>query len=150
MNQFCAGLVFESGDLLADGKVDCGSDSRFMPEHLRTGEKPTAVEGSKLEGHKGPSSINGIGKITEAILLSVIGDVNDFADEGHLASCFGIVPRVSNSNETEHSGRIHKRGTKLGRTALVAEAMTYDSRWQISNRRPALRRTGVGWLVGVG
>ena len=49
--------------------------------------------------------------------------MNDFADEGHLASYFGIVPRVSNSNETEHSGRIHKRGTKLGRTALVQSAL---------------------------
>jgi transposase len=45
--------------------------------------------------------------------------VNDFADEGQLASYFGIVPPVSNSNETQRSGRIHKRGTKLGRTALV-------------------------------
>ena len=80
-------------------------------------------EGSKLEGHKGLSSIKGIGKITGAILLSVIGDVNDFADEGHLASYFGIVPRVSNSNETERSGRIHKRGSKLGRTALVQSAL---------------------------
>jgi transposase len=62
-------------------------------------------------------------KITGAILLSVIGDVNDFPDEGRLASYFGIVPRVSNSNETERSGRIHKRGTKLGRTALVQSAL---------------------------
>ena len=82
-------------------------------------EKTIGEEGSKLEGHKNLPSIKGIGKITSAIVLSVIGDVNDFADEGHLASYFGIVPRVSNSNETEHSGRIHKRGTKLGRTAHV-------------------------------
>ena len=34
-----------------------------------------------------------------------------------------IVPRVSNSNQTEHSGRIHKRGTKLGWTALVQSAL---------------------------
>ena len=53
----------------------------------------------------------------------MIGDVNDFADESRLASYFGIVPRVSNSNETERSGRIHKRGTKLGRTALVQSAL---------------------------
>ena len=85
--------------------------------------KTIGDEGSKLEGHKGLSTIKGIGKITGAILLSVIGDVNDFADEGRLASYFGIVPRVSNSNETEHSGRIHKRGTKLGRTALVQSAL---------------------------
>jgi transposase len=86
-------------------------------------EKTIGEEGSKLEGHPGLSSIKGIGKITGAILLSVIGDVNDFPDEGRLASYFGIVPRVSNSNETEHSGRIHKRGTKLGRTALVQSAL---------------------------
>ena len=86
-------------------------------------EKTIGEEGSKLEGHKSLSSIKGIGKITGAILLSVIGDVNDFPDAGRLASYFGIVPRVANSNETERSGRIHKRGTKLGRTALVQSAL---------------------------
>jgi transposase len=86
-------------------------------------DKTIGEEGSKVEGHQGLSSIKGIGKVTGAILLSVIGDVNDFADEGRLASYFGIVPRVSNSNETERSGRIHKRGTKLGRTALVQSAL---------------------------
>src|SRR5579872_4926397 len=91
-------------------------------------EKTIGEEGSKLEGLKG------IGKITGAILLSVIGDVNDFADEGHLASYFGIVPRVSNSKETEHSGRIHKRGTKLGRTALVQSALI------AANYSPYLKR----------
>jgi len=33
------------------------------------------------------------------------------------------VPRVSHSNETERSGRITKRGSKLGRTALVQCAL---------------------------
>lgn len=49
----------------------------------------------------------------------MIGDIHDFADEGKLAAYFGIVPRISNSNETERSGRITKRGSKLGRTTLV-------------------------------
>jgi transposase len=97
-------------------------------------EKTIGEEGSKLEGHKGLSSIKGIGKITSAILLSVIGDVNDFPDEGRLASYFGIVPRVSNSNQTERSGRIHKRGTKLGRTALVQSALI------AANYSPYLKR----------
>src|SRR5947209_5312552 len=96
---------------------------RSLNKSIAELEKTIGEEGSKLEGHKGLSSIKGIGKITGAILLSVIGDVNDFPDEGRLASYFGIVPRVSNSNETEHSGRIHKRGTKLGRTALVQSAL---------------------------
>jgi len=38
---------------------------------------------------------------------------------GKLAAYFGIVPRVRNSNETERSGRITKRGAKLARTTLV-------------------------------
>ena len=96
---------------------------RSLNKSIAELEKTIGEEGSKLEGHKSLSSIKGIGKITGAILLSVIGDVNDFSDEGRLASYFGIVPRVSNSNETERSGRIHKRGTKLGRTALVQSAL---------------------------
>jgi transposase len=96
---------------------------RNLNQSIAELEKTIGEEGSKREGHQSLSSIKGIGKITGAILLSVIGDVNDFPDEGRLASYFGIVPRVSNSNETEHSGRIHKRGTKLGRTALVQSAL---------------------------
>src|SRR5579859_2065516 len=107
---------------------------RSLNKSIAELEKTIGEEGSKLEGHKGLSSIKGIGKITGAILLSVIGDVNDFADEGRLASYFGIVPRVSNSNETERSGRIHKRGTKLGRTALVQSALI------AANYSPYLKR----------
>jgi transposase len=81
-------------------------------------------EGAKLPGHKNLKSIKGIGDLGATILLSVIGDVNDFTREGKLAAYFGIVPQVNNSNETERSGRITKRGTKLGRTTLVQCALT--------------------------
>jgi len=107
---------------------------RSLNKSIADLERIIGEAGSKLDGHKGLSSIKGIGKITGAILLSVIGDVNDFADEGRLASYFGIVPRVANSNETERSGRIHKRGTKLGRTALVQSALI------AANYSPYLKR----------
>ena len=107
---------------------------RSLNESIRELDRTIADEGSKLEGHKNLISIKGIGKITGAILLSVIGDVNDFPDEHRLASYFGIVPRVSNSNETERSGRIHKRGSKLGRTALVQSALI------AANYSPYLKR----------
>lgn len=80
-------------------------------------------EGQKLKGHENLISIKGIGPLGASILLSVIGDVQDFPDEGRLASYFGIVPRVHNSNETERPGHITKRGSKLGRTALVQCAL---------------------------
>jgi len=77
----------------------------------------------ELDGYKNLKSIKGIGDTGAGILLSVIGDINDFADEGKLAAYFGIVPRVDNSNETLRSGRITKRGNKLGRTILVQCAL---------------------------
>jgi transposase len=61
----------------------------------------------------------GIEAKSAAILLSVIGDVNDFESEKKLESYFGVVPKVANSNETVNHGRITKRGSKLGRTTLV-------------------------------
>jgi transposase len=67
-----------------------------------------------MEGHKSLISIKGVGKITGAILLSIIGDVNDFPDEGRLASYFGIVPRVSNSNQTERSAASINVGPSWG------------------------------------
>jgi len=64
-------------------------------------------------------SIKGAGDLGAGILLSVIGDVEDLANEGKLASYFGIIPRLSNSNERLRSERITKRGSKLGRTSLL-------------------------------
>lgn len=86
-------------------------------------EKTISGQGPKLPGHENLTSIKGIGDVGAGVLLSVIGDVNDFAHEGKLAAYFGIVPRVSNSNETQHSGRITKRGSKLGRTVLIQCAL---------------------------
>jgi len=75
--------------------------------------------GKDLDGHESITSIKGIGDKSGTILLSVIGDINDFADEKKLFAYFGIVPRVSNSNDNCHQGRITKQGSKLGRTTLV-------------------------------
>jgi hypothetical protein len=67
---------------------------------------------TKLGGPSASPTTFTRGDFRGTILLSVVGDVNDFPDEHRLASYFGIVPRVSNSNETERSGRIHKRGSR--------------------------------------
>jgi transposase len=96
---------------------------RSLNKSIAELEKTITAEGQKLPGHKNLTSIKGIGPLTGSILLSVIGDIHDFPEEGKLAAYFGIVPRVSNSNDTERSGRITKRGSKLGRTALVQCAL---------------------------
>jgi transposase len=86
-------------------------------------EETIRQQGQKLEGHRNLTSIKGIGGLSAGILLSIIGDIRDFAEEGKLAAYFGIVPRVRNSNATERSGRITKCGSKLGRTTLVQCAL---------------------------
>lgn len=96
---------------------------RSLNKSIKELEEAIKDSGRKLPGYKNLKSIKGIGDLGSAILLSVIVDVNDFSDEGKLASYFGIVPRVSNSNETNRSGRITKRGNKLGRTTLVQCAL---------------------------
>lgn len=92
---------------------------RGLNQSIAKIEKSISEQGPKLPGYDNLKSIKGIGDVSAGVLLSVIGDVNDFADEGKLAAYFGIVPRVSNSNETQHSGRITKHGSKLGRTVLI-------------------------------
>lgn len=96
---------------------------RSLNQSVAELEKAMKDKGPKLPGHKNIKSIKGIGDVGASILLSVIGDIHDFENEGKLAAYFGIVPRVSNSNETERSGRITKQGDKLGRTTLVQCAL---------------------------
>jgi transposase len=92
---------------------------RSVNEGIKRLEAQMAESGAQLKGHANLVSIKGIGPKAASILLSVIGEVNDFESEEKLASYFGIVPRVSNSNERVQHGRITKRGSKLGRTCLV-------------------------------
>jgi transposase len=90
-----------------------------LNEGINRLDEQLGESGKQLKGQKNLVSIKGIGPRGAAILLAVIGEVSDFESEEKLASYFGIVPRVANSNETVQHGRITKRGSKLGRTTLV-------------------------------
>jgi len=116
------GMTFEP-IVQAEVRVVVGQ-IRALNQSIAELEKTIKAEGPKLPGHRNLRSIKGIGDLGATILLSVIGDIHDFADPGKLAAYFGIVPRVRNSNEMERSGRITKRGTKLGRTTLVQCALS--------------------------
>lgn len=87
-------------------------------------EREICELGKRLAGHDSLTSIKGIGPYSASVLLSIIGDVKDFADEDKLASYFGMVPRVADSNRTEHHGPITKRGPRLGRLVLVQCTLT--------------------------
>jgi transposase len=92
---------------------------RSLKVSIKKLEEAIARESEKLKGSVNLQTIAGIGSLSAGILLSVIGEIKDFASADKLAAYFGIVPRVSNSNETVKTGRITKCGNKTGRTTLV-------------------------------
>jgi transposase len=92
---------------------------RTLSDSIGELEEQLEEEAQLLPGYENLTSIKGIGMLSATVLLTVIGNIGDFANENKLAAYLGLVPRVANSNETEHSGRITKQGNKLARTALV-------------------------------
>jgi len=130
--------------MLAEARVLTGQ-IRSLSQSIAELEGLIEEEGPKLAGHRNLMSIKGIGPVSAAVLLSVIGDIRDFSDPGKLAAYLGLVPRVQNSNETEHSGHITKQGNKLARTALVQCALIakrYSSFLQNFYQRIQRRRGG--------
>jgi transposase len=96
---------------------------RALNASIKKLEKIIDEHGQKLAGYRNIRSIKGTGALNGPVLLSVIGDIHDFQDEGKLASYFGIVPRVDQSNQTRRVGAITRRGNKLARTALIQSAL---------------------------
>jgi transposase len=92
---------------------------RHLNEGILKLDDQIKEKGQKMRGYENITSIKGIGAKGGTILLSVIGDINNFESSKKLESYFGIVPTVRNSNETIRHGRITKQGSKLGRTTLV-------------------------------
>lgn len=130
--------------MLAEARV-LVEQIRSVTESIEELEKMIEGEESKLAGHRNLMSIKGIGPVSAAVLLSVIDDIRDFADPGKLAPYLGLVPRVQNSNETEHSGHITKQGNKLARTCFVQCALVakrYSSFLQNFYQRIQRRRGG--------
>ncbi|WP_440945984.1 IS110-like element ISMac14 family transposase [Methanosarcina sp. T3] len=77
-------------------------------------------------------SVPGIGELGAATLIAEIGDFKDFSSGDKLASWLGLVPKVYQSADKYHNGRITKRGSKEARWILTqiaqAAARTKNSR----------------------
>jgi transposase len=90
-----------------------------IDKNIKTLNKEIADQAEKLAGFKNLESIKGIGSLSAAVLLTTIGDIKNFKKPENLASYFGIVPKVSQSNQQCTTGRITKRGSKAGRRTLI-------------------------------
>lgn len=74
-------------------------------------------------------SIPGTGIVNASAVRGIIADIERFDDPKKLAAYAGLVPWVSNSNETIRHGHITKRGSTILRNAMVQMAMGMIRYW---------------------
>ena len=101
---------------------DRRSDSQPEPEHRRAGEKHHGGR-QKLEGHKNLTSIKGIGKLTGSILLASLAISATSPTKANWPLTSGSCRACRTRTKPSTAGGITKRGTKLGRTALMQCAL---------------------------
>jgi transposase len=68
------------------------------------------------------ATIPGIGTLTAATILAETGDITRFDNPDQLGAYAGLAPRVSQSGETVHHGRISKHGPPILRWVLQQAA----------------------------
>jgi hypothetical protein len=101
------------------GLLERYEDELVMVEHQLHG---------RLAHHKGYSAIqalNGVGRITAAIMVAEIGDVGRFPDARHLCSWAGLTPTHRESDTKVHRGHITKQGSTLVRWAAIEAVARY-------------------------
>ena len=76
-------------------------------------------------GYRAVQAINGVGKISAAVLVAEIGDVTRFPTPQHLCSWVGLTPRHHESDTKTRRGRISKQGSRLVRATLIEGISRY-------------------------
>lgn len=92
---------------------------RFKKEAIKRIEKRISELANNLKFFQNVNSIRGFGDVSTATILAIIGDIDDFPSPSKLASYFGIVPKVRESNGKRESSGITRKGSKSGRVVLV-------------------------------
>jgi len=87
-----------------------------LEEQLREAVEPFAEEMELLR------TIPGVGPITAATFIAVIGDPGRFATSAKVASYIGLTPAMYDSGERERHGHITKRGSATLRSVLCEAA----------------------------
>jgi transposase len=93
-------------------------------------------------GYRAIQVINGVGRISAAVLVAEIGDVSRFPTPEHLCSWCGLTPKHRESDQKTRRGRISKQGSRLVRATLIEGISRYHggSVLDAQYRRIAKRR----------
>jgi transposase len=76
-------------------------------------------------GYQAIQALNGVGRVTAAIMVAEIGDVGRFPDARHLCSWAGLTPTHRESDTKVRRGHITKQGSTLVRWAAIEAVARY-------------------------
>lgn len=103
-----------------------------LDEQIRVLEDKIAVMGMEDPQVKLLMTMPGIGFFTASMLVAEIGDITRFGNAKKMSSWAGLAPRISQSGETAHIGRVGQ-GNKRVSGLLVQcahNARRYDPRFK--------------------
>ena len=91
-------------------------------------------------GYRAVQAINGVGKISAAILVAEIGDVTRFPTPAHLCSWCGLTPQHRESDLKTRRGRISKQGSRLVRATLIEGISRYHGGSVLDTQYPKIAK----------
>jgi transposase len=103
-------------------------EARIKTLHARIEKQCRENEDIKLL-----ETIPGVGPVVAFAFYSYIGDADRFANSAQVSNYLGIIPRVSQSGQTCHYGRITRRGNGYLRSLLVQAAWVAVTRTKAPN-----------------
>lgn len=117
-----------------------------MSESVKTLEKQLAELTKDDEMVQRLMTIRGCGKITAWMIRAYTEEIDRFPNAKKYAAFCGLVPWVSDSNETVHHGKITKRGPQELRTAFVQLVMGIrrckdTASWRMMQRYEYMKKT---------
>jgi transposase len=101
-------------DLIAVYDREINGLERDIHDHLKS-----------HRGYQAVQAINGIGRVSAAVLVAEIGDVSRFPTPAHLCSWVGLTPKHHESDQKTRRGRISKQGSRLVRATLIEGISRY-------------------------
>jgi transposase len=130
------------GTLLTECLRSLGQALRSVQSSIDALTKRIEQEASKEEVFGLQENLEGVGPQTALTLVHELGDVKRFTSTRAVASYAGLAPRVANSADKAHHGKITKRGNSELRWILSEWAVRLMTRNELVRRwaAPLLRR----------
>jgi transposase len=125
--------------LIRPALAEACQEIRTLAERIESLGRQLEVLGRRMPVVAHLKSIPGIGDLTATALVAFVGDVRRFRSGRHFASYLGLVPREFSSGETQHRGRITKRGDTYLRMLLIHGARSVLVSTTRRQKRDALR-----------